>query len=658
MISLYNQNGAAIGGFEVDNRSLERELNLPPVLSFEIYKDLAGPFALDGLIKCDVGDYIIKEKKKSGENYGFVCKPDFSGLQADLITRAFITVTAAVMLADVLNGTGWTYEVTGAIQRTATITEATRYDSIYKIADAFNYEIYFDIAAKKIIMAETIGAALGRVYIHDEVNLINLNLSADSYDVYTRIIPRGKDGIGIESVNGGVPYLDNLQYTNRIKPFIWEDGRYTDLVTLKSDAAAILDDISKPRQAYEIDVLNLYRLDSEQWGFLEYKTGDFVDLVSSNDSVDTAQRILKTLTYLDRAGDMDTVTIANLNRDYTRDKAAETETIRQATETVRAQLKLLDDGIEARVTTYIQTALTTGDYATNSDVTGAITAQLEPLGELIGNNADAIAGVQDAITATDTQALKNLMATLEINHTGLNAKIDELELTETISTAQTANNAKYDYLAAVYTSIIAGGNVAPEDWTAYETALTEYKTTAAELERVLIVELNRATGLLDSEITDVKQLITADSIMQGVTTTQIWKDAISTIPTAAAIGAIVDTKIVTYDTAQTQTDAEFRREISKTVSDNAAIIEAKTRYFSETMAGFEIGLSGSPFTTLISNDKMSFKESGNTVSYIKYNQQVTGSVVAKTSLQMGEHKFESYAGNLTIARWVGPFVDV
>lgn len=654
MIKLYSAKGAFIDGFEVANREIERELSLPPVMKFDIHRDLGGPFELDGSVKSDLGDYIIKEKNKSGEFYSFVCKPDFSALQADLISRAYITVTAAAAMTDALNGTGWTHETTGTIKRSVTVTEDTRYNTIFKIADAFGYELYFDIANKKIKMAQTIGAALGRIYVHDDVNLIDLSLSGDSYDVYTRIIPRGANGTGIESVNGGVPYLENFQYTNRVKPFIWEDGRYTDLESLKADAAAILDDISKPRQSYEIKVLNLYKQNPAEWGFLMYDVGDYIDLVSGEDGIKTAQRIVKTSTFTDENGENDTITISNVMRDYAREQET---TVRQATETIRAELKLLDDGIEARVQTQVQHVISESDLVTNSELAGEITAQLQPLQQAVNDNEDAIGDVEAAILGKDERALKNLMETLSVSYSALTAQAEEFAENETVGPFLTANNTKYNLMVGVYNSAIADGKITEQEWADFDAAVTAYKISSADLERELVSVLNTGIGNLQSELTVVQQNISGDSIIQRVTTTQTWKDAFSAIPDADEIGKMIDSKIVTYDTLQTQTNDEFRREVTKSISDNTELIDTKTRYFSETMDGLEIGLSGSPFTTLISHDKISFKNGLNTVSYIRHNQQVIENVIAKTSIQIGEHKFESYSGNLTIARWVGPFVE-
>lgn len=57
--------------------------------------------------------------------------------------------------------------------------------------------------------------------------------------------PYGKDGLTIESVNDGKTYLENHQYSSKVKRCIWKDERYTVPESLKEDAEAKLKDMSK-----------------------------------------------------------------------------------------------------------------------------------------------------------------------------------------------------------------------------------------------------------------------------------------------------------------------------------------------------------------------------------------------------------------------------
>lgn len=58
------------------------------------------------------------------------------------------------------------------------------------------------------------------------LNLRKISLKSDTYDFYTRIYPIGKDGITPEWLTGK-DYIDNFQYSSKIKAYVWKDERYT-----------------------------------------------------------------------------------------------------------------------------------------------------------------------------------------------------------------------------------------------------------------------------------------------------------------------------------------------------------------------------------------------------------------------------------------------
>ncbi|MFR2212918.1 MAG: phage tail spike protein [Ruminococcus sp.] len=89
------------------------------------------------------------------------------------------------------------------------------------------------------------------------LTLKRLQRKGSTYDYYTRIIPIGQDGLTIESVNDGKNYLENYQYTNKVKTYIWKDESYTDAAAMKEDAEAKLKDLSKPEVSYSADIIDL-----------------------------------------------------------------------------------------------------------------------------------------------------------------------------------------------------------------------------------------------------------------------------------------------------------------------------------------------------------------------------------------------------------------
>ena len=55
----------------------------------------------------------------------------------------------------------------------------------------------------------------------------------------------------------GKNYVENHQYSKKVKTMTWKDERYTDAESLKEDAEAKLDELSKPYRSYTAEIINL-----------------------------------------------------------------------------------------------------------------------------------------------------------------------------------------------------------------------------------------------------------------------------------------------------------------------------------------------------------------------------------------------------------------
>lgn len=86
-----------------------------------------------------------------------------------------------------------------------------------------------------------------------------------STSLCTRLYPVGADNVTIESVNNGLPYVENHSYTDRIIAKIWKDERYTIPAHLMAAAQEMVDSLSQPETAWEISIHDLYRRDPERW---------------------------------------------------------------------------------------------------------------------------------------------------------------------------------------------------------------------------------------------------------------------------------------------------------------------------------------------------------------------------------------------------------
>lgn len=211
------------------------------------------------------------------------------------------TITDCINLA--LAGTGWivgTCDVTR--RRTVRKTNSSSWDIIQEARKVYRCELEFDTLNKKVNIYEKRGIDKG-VYFLDSLNLKDLSIQSDSYDFYTRIIAKGKDNLKVT--------LENFQYSNKIKTYIWKDERYTNIESLTEDAEAKLDELSKPYRAYSATIIDLANISKEDYkDILSYNLGDVITLVSKENEIKEKQRIVKMVEYPDEP-DRNTCEIAN-----------------------------------------------------------------------------------------------------------------------------------------------------------------------------------------------------------------------------------------------------------------------------------------------------------------------------------------------------------
>lgn len=166
----------------------------------------------------------------------------------------------------------------------------------------------FDAVNKKVYIYEEMGADKGAYFI-DQLNLKAVNQQRNSYNYITRLIPVGKDGLDITSVNNGKNYVENYQYSSKVITAYWEDNRYTVVRDLFDDATERLNYLSKPLKAYSASVYDLAKV-SNKYSILDYSLGDTITLINKDRNIKEKQRIVKTTEYLEEQ-EKNTIEIAN-----------------------------------------------------------------------------------------------------------------------------------------------------------------------------------------------------------------------------------------------------------------------------------------------------------------------------------------------------------
>ena len=311
MLRYKDKNGVEWPLVKYENLYIEEVLDYgDKTLGFSIPKNLAGKIELEDFIRTKTDEFVIKQMNTDDNGaYDIVAKINIDELEGASF-QSFETVEQTALDAAnlALAGTGWTCECTVKKKRTVRMTNSSVWDILKKIADTFILEMLIDSLNKKIVFKEKIGEDKG-VYFTDELNLVSLTIQSNSSDFYTRILPLGKDGLTIESVNGGSKLLENHTYSSKNKTFIWKDERYTVPESLKEDATAKLEELATPYTSYSCKIVDL--ANAKKIKAYKYKIGDVITIINKETHTRIKQRIVKLKSYPENPGE-NTCEISNL----------------------------------------------------------------------------------------------------------------------------------------------------------------------------------------------------------------------------------------------------------------------------------------------------------------------------------------------------------
>ncbi|CEN87290.1 phage tail spike protein [Paraclostridium sordellii] len=315
MIHLYNKEKKKIAGLiDYKNLSIEKILESgDKTLSFSYPKTSNYYFDIEEecYIRTKEYEFVVKEKNVQRDYTEFKCVLNLENLEGKPFER-YESVEQPIdkALALALAGTGW---IVGKCslnkQRTVRMSNCSSLEIIREIKKTYRCDLVFNTLNKTIDVYEHLGKDKGTYFI-DSLNLKELSIQGNSYDFFTRIIPIGKDNLRIKDINNGKEYVENYQYSNKVKTVYWKDERYTIVENLKEDAEAKLDEISKPYRAYAAAIINLAKISDDYKDILDYKLGDTITLISKDNKFRDKQRIVKIVEHPDEH-ELDTIELAN-----------------------------------------------------------------------------------------------------------------------------------------------------------------------------------------------------------------------------------------------------------------------------------------------------------------------------------------------------------
>ena len=328
MLQLFDKNKRKIAGLiEYENLCIESILESGDKtlsFSYSTFSKFHDEIEEETYIRTKNDEYVVKAKLANSKDNktAFTCKLNIEELEGNIFDR-FETVEKNIIdcLNQAIVSTGWTINTencTNKKKRTIRITNCSSWTIIQKAKKLYGIEFKFDTLNKVIMLYDRIGTDKGTYFI-DSLNLRALQTQGNSYGFYTRIIPTGKNGLTIASVNGGKIYLENKQYSNKTLTYYWKDERYVKPDSLKEDALEKLNIMSKPFKSYIASTINLVEMNEKYKSILDYNLGDYIYLISKKNNIKDKHRIVKTKEYPQNHS-KDTVELANKALDLSEEK--------------------------------------------------------------------------------------------------------------------------------------------------------------------------------------------------------------------------------------------------------------------------------------------------------------------------------------------------
>lgn len=366
-------------------------------------------------IRTKEDEYVIRKRKTGTQFNEYTAQLNVEELEGAVFPYGFESKeqTIRACLEFAFEGTGWKV---GACQITKKRTinkdeETNAWKVLQDCLSTYRTECKINSLTKTIDIYEQIGSDRGRYFI-EGLNLKKLTVTSDTYDFYTRLIPLGKDGIGIEWL--GKPYLENYQYSSKIKTYVWSDERYTNTTSLIEDGIAKLNEMSKPYVAYAADVIDLARQSEKYSSVFDYDIGDTVWMISRKTRTKEKQRIVK-LTEYPEAPQNNTVELSNATKTFAEVQQeatdqAKSEAIKIANSSAK---KVLEDG-----------------YYTKTEVETHITASKEEIKLGVSKTYETKTIVDQKIKSVNDLTDEKLTeySTTEQMQAAINLKAEEIDL--------------------------------------------------------------------------------------------------------------------------------------------------------------------------------------------------------------------------------------
>lgn len=560
-------------------RNLYFDVGINELISpvFEIPKEYRHLFEVESQIIEDGQLYDIKNIEPFYGGYKVECRQAIYTLQAQFNKSLnFPHQTFENILKGILPQ-GWSYKIVGNLKERRTIT-ADHKDSWQVFNEAikkFNYEYKINSSKQEIIVGKELGTDRGAYFI-DDFNIDDKDITEESFEFATRIIPEGMNGLKINQINNGKDYLEDKSYSWKTITYHWKDERYTNIENLKEAAAEKLKALARPRMTIKLKVKDL----SEAIGVYaqKYEVGDYVYLIDKDRKTKERFRITAGRFYPYKPFENE-LTLANRPVDIVDDVKETIELTKEMWEETRVRFETTDEAIKGSVSTakrYTDDSFKT--YKTEREQTDSRiyesitesttyvdpkTGQTKPIIDKqleIDKTIDGInISLKDQLTANKDFAdrLEGIKKNISENNININSKIDKdlakvkKELGDSIDYTKVDFKKRHDLLALELESASKSISEAKGELGELSNKFDDFNTTAENKYQIIDKEILGIKSNFKVAREEITAEITSASKTQEQAINQMGKD------TEASIKTYLNAN---YST-RTQTDKKISQEV-------------------------------------------------------------------------------------------------
>lgn len=209
---------------------------------------------------------------------GQVAETEWSGVQPGPV------------LEHILEGTGWAVgSVTVTTRRTWKMDKGSPLAALRQAAEVHGGDLIFDNHTRTVHLLAVAGKDRGVAFFHGR-GLQDAERVEDTTSLVTRIEPRNAEGVGIESVNAGVPWLEDFSYTQEVRFARYEFASGTSPHTMLAMTQATLGKRARPAVSYQATVADLSAWTGQPLD--RFDVGDRVLIIDEELGIETTQRIV------------------------------------------------------------------------------------------------------------------------------------------------------------------------------------------------------------------------------------------------------------------------------------------------------------------------------------------------------------------------------